>query len=327
MQRRAWMRAALGTGTLALLGRGASAQPAAYPNRPVRVIVPFAAGGSGDIIGRVVTTRLSEALGQPFIVENRAGAGGTIGTRAVATAAPDGYTLLLATPATAVNASLYRSLPYDTLRDLMPVVVYASTPYFIIANARLEASTIPELIDLARARPGIVNYGSAGVGSATHLAGELFGRSTGTVLTHVPYRGTNPAVTDLIRGDVQLMFVGLPATAAHIQAGQLKALAVADSARSPFMPEVPTVEEGGVPGFQVGAWFAVMAPAGTPTAMADRIAVAVNEIVATPDARRILADAGTTPIRQSRAEFAAFFQAEVARWARVIRDGEIPQQD
>src|SRR5262245_5743704 len=250
--------------SLALLGACLAASAQDYPNRLVRMVVPYAAGGGVDIVARAVSQELAKRIGQPVVVENRAGAGSNIGSDAVAKAAPDGYTLLMASPANAINMSLYRKMPYDTQRDLAPVALVGAVPSVLVTNPDLPVKTVPELIALAKAKPGSLNYGSGGAGTSEHLAAEMFRSMAGIDLVHVPYKGGANAMTDVMGGQISLMFTNMLGALPHIRSGKLKAIAIADSRRSPALPDVPTFAESGFKDYEVLVWWGVMAPAKTP---------------------------------------------------------------
>jgi tripartite-type tricarboxylate transporter receptor subunit TctC len=294
------------------------AQP--FPSKPVRLIVPFPPGGGSDVVGRIVAQKLSERLGQPVVVENRAGAGGSIGTEAAVRAAPDGYTTVLAsTSEIAVNPAIYSRLSYDTLKDLAPVSMVASTPMVVIVSPSLPVKNVGELIALARAKPGELNCASAGNGSFTHLAGELFRSMAGVAWTHVPYKGAPPAITDLASGRAQVMFSTMPAAMGSIKDNLVKAIAVSSPSRAAALPEVPTVIESGVPGYEPAYWYGVFAPAATPRDVVGKLAEGVMQTVGAADVVASLANQGASPARLSPAEFAEYVKSEHARWGQVAR--------
>ena len=274
----------------------------AYPSRPVRIIVGFAPGGAYDIASRLMGQFLSERLGQPFIVENRSGAGGTIGTEAVVKAPPDGYTLLLVGAAAAISAQLYEKLSFDLIRDIAPVSAISREPHIILVHPSISAKTIPEFVAYAKANPGNVSYGSGGNGSVTHLAGELFKMMTGINMLHVPYRGAAPALNDLLGGQVQVMFAPVSASIAHVKAGKLRALAVTTATRSEALPDLPTVGEF-VPGYEVSTWNGFGAPRNTPAEIIDKLNTAINAGLADPKLKARLADLGSTALAGSPADF------------------------
>ena len=297
------------------------AQPANYPTKPIRLIVPFPPGGATDILARAVAQRWTEALGQSVVVENRPGAGGNIGSDLVAKASPDGYTLLMGTVGThAINASLYPSMPYDHVKDFAPVILVAGVPNVMEVNPGVPAKTVQEFIAYAKANPGKINFASSGNGTSIHLSGELFKVMTGVQMTHVPYKGSAPALTDLIGGQVQVMFDNLPPSLPHIKAGKLRALAVTSAARTPALPDVPTVAESGVPGFEASSWFGVLAPAGTPRPIIDRLNAEVAKWLATPEAKERMVSLGANAMGGSPEDFAAHIRAETAKWAKVVKE-------
>lgn len=297
----------------------ACAQAQTYPTRPIRLVVPYPAGGTTDILARPLAQKLTEIFGKQIVVDNRGGANSIIGTDLVVRSEPDGHTLLMGTTATSSNAGLYEKLPYDTLKQIAPVSLVASTPYFLFAHASVPASNVKELIALARSKPGQINFGSAGIGGTPHLAGEMFNVMAGIKLVHVPYKGTAPAVADLVAGQVQLMFVGLPTTGQFVKSGKLKILGVADPKRSSFMPDVPTIAESGLTGFEAASWFGVMAPSGTPSAILDRIAGEIKNIVTAPEMRERFLAIGAEPVWNTPREFARFFRQDVALWAKIVK--------
>jgi len=307
-----------GLGALAVQSAMA-AETQAWPTRPVRVVVGYPPGGPTDLISRVVAQRLTESTRQQFVVDNRGGANGIIGTEIAARSQPDGYTLLFGTSSVASNGSLYRKMPYDAAKDLLPIFLTANTPYYLVANAGVAAATVPELITLARGKPGEIHFGSAGNGSGTHLAGEQFNLLAGVKLVHVPFKGTGPSVTELVAGRIQLMFVGLPAVIQHVKGGRLKLLAIAEPKRSPQMPELPTVEEGGLPGFQFSAWFAFFGPAGLPPALRRHISNEVAAVMRTKDLQDRIVGLGAVPLSSTPEQFDAYFRDEIARYAKIVK--------
>jgi len=302
---------------LVLLAGTASAQ--GYPARPVRVLVGFTPGGGTDIMARFLAPRLSEYLGQQFVVENRPGATTNVATEMVARAAPDGYTLLFTTSALAINASLYKNLQYDALRDLAPVSVLAESPNLLVAGPGLEARSLGELIALARAKPGALNYSTAGAGTSQHLAGELFKLRTKTDIVHIPYKGTAPALAGVMGGEVQFSFANVPAILAHVRSGRLRALAVAGARRSELMPGVPTMKEAGVEGVEVPVWYGLLAPAGTPREVIAMLADASMKAARSPELKPRLVEQGTEPIGNTPEEFAKLLREEIAKYAEAVR--------
>jgi tripartite-type tricarboxylate transporter receptor subunit TctC len=292
-----------------------------FPAKPVRLIVPFPAGGGSDVIGRILAQKLSERLGQQVVVENRPGAGGSIGTEAAVRSAPDGYTMVLAsTSEIAVNPAIYSKLSYDPLKDLTPIAMVASTPMVVIVSPSLPAKSIGELIALAKAKPGEINVASAGNGSFTHLASELFRSMTGVTWTHVPYKGAPPALTDTLGGQVQSFLSSVPSALGHIKTGRLRALAVTSAKRSAEMPDVPTIAESGYAGFEANTWYGLLAPAGTPAPVVARLNAAANRVLAMPDVRQRLASEGGDALGGTPEQFAAFLRAEHAKWGRVVKE-------
>jgi tripartite-type tricarboxylate transporter receptor subunit TctC len=300
-----------------LVQAGAFAQ--GYPSRPARMLVGFTPGGGVDINARLAASKLSEYLGQQFIVENRPGAGTNIANEAVAKAAPDGYTLLFTSPAVAINMSLYKNPPYDALRDLAAVSIFSESTNILVVPSSLPVRSVLELVALAKEKPGVLNYSSAGPGTTQHLAGELFKLRTGTNIVHVPYKGSAPSLTALISGDVQLSFVNPIAIGQHIKSGRLRALGVAGAKRTTFLPDVPTLKEAGVEGVEVPLWFGLLAPAGTPGDIVHALAAAVAKGAHSPDMQKKLIDQGAEPVGNTPEEFQAMLKEEVARWAEVVK--------
>jgi len=305
-----------------LYAAGACAQ--AWPAKPVRLMVPFPPGGSTDIVARIVAQKLSERLGQPIVIENRGGAGGTLGTAVVAKAAPDGYTLGVASTSTHVVApSVYAKLEYDPVKDFAPVSLMAVSPYLLVVTPSVPAKTLQELVALAKKQPGKLNYASAGIGSTTHLAMEMLKSVSGTFMLHIPYSGNGPAGTALIGGQVEVLFGSLPAPLPHAKSGRARALAVGTPKRSPSLPNVPTVAESGYPGFDASLWLAIMAPAGTPRPILDRLQKEIVSIVGATDTREALDKAGAEPLTSTPAELAAMIRDGVPKYAQVIKTAGI----
>ena len=305
---------------LAIVAASVAFGQAAYPTKPVRIVVPFPAGGTTDIIARATAQKLSEAWGQQVIVDNRPGAAGNIGAELVAKSAPDGYTLLMGTVGThAINSSLYAKMPYDHVKDFAPVILVAGVPNVLVVNPEVPVKTVPELIAYVKANPGKLNFASSGSGTSIHLSGELFKTMTGVQMTHVPYKGSAPALTDLIGGQVQLMFDNLPSSLAFIKAGKLRALAVTSTTRAGALPDVPTVADF-VPGFEASSWFGLLAPAGTSPAIIAKINGEVAKWLATPEAREKLTAQGANIAGGTSEDFAKHIQAETAKWAKVVKD-------
>jgi tripartite-type tricarboxylate transporter receptor subunit TctC len=303
---------------LALVAGAAFAQP--YPSKPIHFVVPYPAGGPLDAVARLLGQKVSESVKQPVVVENKAGAGGNIGADYVAKAAPDGYTILMGAVAThAINPTLYASIPYDPVRDFIPVTQVASTPNVLVVNPSIPASSVKEFIAYAKANPGKLNFGSGSTGSAGHLAGELFKSMAGVQMTHIPYKGAAPAMQDLIAGQVQLMFDNLASSLAQVRAGKVKALAVTTAKRSPLAPDLPTIAESGLPGFDINTWFGIFAPANTPRDIVDRLHNEFANALAAPDVREKMLNLGAEPVSSTPEQFAAYIRAEAAKYARVIK--------
>jgi tripartite-type tricarboxylate transporter receptor subunit TctC len=291
-----------------------------YPTKPVRLVVPFPAGGTTDILARAVAQKLSEAWGQQVIVDNRPGAGGNIGSDLVAKSKPDGYTLLMGTVGThAINPSLYKNMPYDHVKDFAPVILVAGVPNVLVVNPSLPVHSVPELIAYAKANPGKLNFASSGNGTSIHLSGELFKAMTGVEMTHVPYKGSAPALTDLIGGQVQLMFDNLPSSLPFIKAGKLRALAVTSGARAAALPDLPTLAESGLPGFEASSWFGVLAPAGTPRDIVAKLNGAIAGWLASPEAKEKLLAQGAIAAGGMPEDFARHIGAETSKWAKVVK--------
>ena len=299
------------------------AQPA-YPAKAIRMVVPFPPGGTTDILARVAGQKITEATGQTVIVDNRAGAGGNIGTEMVAKAPPDGYTLLADPGSTlTINPSLFSKLPFDTLKDFAPVTIIAAVPNLLVVHPSLPVRNVKELIALAKARPGQLNYASTGAGQSTHLSMELFKFAAGIDMTHIPYKGSSPALVDLLAGQVPLMFDNMPSSLPHVQANKLRALAVSTLKRSPALPALPTVAESGLPGFEVSVWFGVLAPAGTPRDIVTRLNSIIVKALASADTRERLAGQGAEPIGNTPEEFTAQMQRDLVKWAQVVKNANI----
>ena len=301
----------------ALIATGAAAQ--AYPTRPVRVLVPFSPGGTSDIVARLVAAKLNEELGQQFVIDNRGGAGGTIATAMVAKAPPDGYLILAGHQGVAFNATLYTKLPYDTLKELLPIAMIGPTPNVLVTTHSFAPKTVPEFIALARDKPGGITYGSGGVGSAAHLAVELFESLTQTRLTHIPYKGAGPALSDLVSGQIQVMIVTLPAAVGYIKGGKLKAIATSGAKRTPAMPDLPTIAEGGVTGYEYAPWYGWFVPAGTPRPIVERLNLAINKVISAPALREQFITLGLEPEPMTPEKFAEVFAADITRWGGIIR--------
>ena len=301
----------------------AAAAAQGFPARPIRIVVPFPPGGGTDVVARAVAPSMSQTLGQPVIVENRAGAGGNIGTEAVAKSAPDGYTLLVASAATAINNTLAKNISWEVSRDFAPVALLVVNQSLLVAHPAVPANNIKELIAFAKAKPGQVTYGSYGNGSSAHLIGELFKMMAGVDLVHVPYKGAAPAVNDLLGGQVNLVFADVAAVLPHVKAGRLKALGIGSSRRFEGLPDVPTVAEAGVPGFEAGGFLGLVAPAGTPAAAITALNAAAVKSLAQPDVHERLVALATVPMGGTPEQFGQHLRAEVEKWAKVIRAGNI----
>ena len=292
----------------------------AYPTKPIRLVVPFPAGGSLDVVARAIGQKLTEAWGQPVVIDNRPGAGGNIGADLVAKSAPDGYTILEGALSThAVNVSLYARMPYDPVKDFAPITLVAVTPNVLVLNASFPVNSVPELLAYARANPGKLSFGSGSNGSAGHLAGELFKTEAGIDMVHIPYKGGAPALQALLAGDTQLMFDNLANSAAQIKAGKLKALAVTTAKRSSLMPELPTLSETGLPGFDIYTWWGFMAPAGTPKEVVAKWNAEVTRILRSPEMKAFFAQQGAEPAPDSPEEFAALIKGEIAKYAKIVK--------
>jgi tripartite-type tricarboxylate transporter receptor subunit TctC len=294
-----------------------------YPDKPIRLVVPFGAGGAVDVVARVLAKELAGHLGQNVIVENRTGAGGNIAAAFVAKADPDGYTLLMGSTGNSVNGSLYRNLTYDPDRDLEPVALVGTVPTVLLANPSVPASNVHELIALAKARPGSLNFASGGSGTTEHLAAVMFNTQAGTAIHHVPYRGGNPALTDLIAGQVQLMFTNQLNALPYLKSGQLKALGMASEHRSKELPNVPTLVEQGMAGFTASVWWGVFGPAHMPGPVVAKLNQSINAAVRSADMQKQLENLGATPLTGTPQQFAAFYATEAARWRKVIETAHI----
>jgi tripartite-type tricarboxylate transporter receptor subunit TctC len=305
---------------ITLLALGAGSALAAYPDRPVRLIVPFPPGGPTDIVARPLAQNLSENLGQQVIVDNRGGAGGNIGAAAVMKSAADGYTLLMGTVGThAINASLYKKLTFDPVKDFAPVSLVAQAAVVLVVHPSVPAKALREFIALAKSKPGQITFGSAGSGSPGHLTGELFKDMTGLDLVHVPYQGSAPAISDLLGGQIHAMFDPIQATLSHVKAGKLRLLGVSSSKRSSAFPDVPTIAEAGVPGFETTAWWAVFAPAGTPKEIITRLNTEIVKIMRSPDTKERLRQLDIEPIGSTPDQLVAFMKIETAKWSRAVK--------
>ena len=307
-------------GALSLAPLAAQAQ-AAFPSKPITIIVPFSAGGTTDILARVVGLHMGTDLGQPVVVDNRAGAGGNIGGQAAARAPADGYTLFMGTVGThAINQSLYKKMPFDPIKDFAPLSRVAMVPNLLVVNPGQPYKSVKELIAYGKANPGKINFGSSGNGSSIHLSGELFKQMTGVDMQHVPYRGSAPAVSDLLGGQISVMFDNMPSAFQHVKGGKLRALAVTTAKRSPALPDVPTIAEAGVPGYEATSWFGLLAPAGTPAPIVAKLNAAILKALADPEVKKKLAEQGAESHGEKPEEFAAFIKSETAKWGKVVKE-------
>ena len=300
------------------------AQPTNYPTKPIRFVVPFAPGGGTDIIARLIAQKLNDGLGQPVVADNRGGAGSTLGTDIVCKAPPDGYTMLLGNISLAFNAWLYKSLPYNAVRDLAPVSMVAVQPNIVVLNPAVPAKTMKEFVDYARANPGKLSFASAGAGSGTHLAGEMLKDRLKIDMLHVPYKGTGPAITDLIGGQVQVMISTFASALPHVKSGRLRALGVTSAKRSPATPDVPTLLETGVPDYDYSTWYALFMPARTPAAIVNKVNAVTRQALATEDMKQKFDAQGVEPWTDTPAELGAYLKSETEKWGRVVKAANIP---
>jgi tripartite-type tricarboxylate transporter receptor subunit TctC len=292
-----------------------------YPTKPIKMIVPFPPAGSTDISARAVAGKLGERLGQPVIIENKPGAGGNIGTDVAAKAAPDGYTIVVGTVGThAINQSLYSKMPYDNIKDFAPIVLLATTPNVLVMPNSFPAKSVKDVIAMAKAKPGELTFASSGSGTSIHLSGELFNSMAGTKMQHIPYKGSAPMLIDLMSGQVNMAFDNLSASMVHIKAGKIKALATTGATRSPALPDLPTISEAGLPGYDSTSWNAVYAPAGTPRAIIDRLNHELNAILQSPETRKFFAEQGAEAGGGTPEQLATFTKAETAKWAKVVKE-------
>jgi tripartite-type tricarboxylate transporter receptor subunit TctC len=324
MQRRDLLKLASAAAASGVLARISPARAQSLAGKQIRMIVPFPAGGPTDIVARPLAQMLGDALKAVMLVDNRGGAGGSLGADAVAKSAPDGQTLLMATVGThAINPALYKNLSYDAEKDFTPIALAAMAPVAVVAHPSQPMARLADLVDLARRMPGKLNYGSAGVGTPGHLTAEMFKTAAGIDIQHIPYKGSAPAVTDLLGGQIQIMFDPLQSVLSNVVAGKLRALAISSQARSSVQPDVPTIAESGYAGFETTAWWGVFAPAGMPEALADMLAADVEGIVGSEAFRRQLEPLGVVPTVLSRRAFAEFQHSELAKWAKAVRDGGV----
>src|ERR1043166_450799 len=301
----------------------ASPARAEFPDRTIRIVVPFPPGGFNDTLGRIVAAKFSEDWRVPAVVENRPGGGTLIGTDSVAKAPADGYTLLVVAFPFAVNPSLYAKLPYDTLKDFAPLILAGQTPNLLVVNNDVPVKSVQELIDAAKAKPGSLSYGSTGSGSSNHLSMELFRLMTNTSMIHVPYKGSAPMVTDLPGGRVQAAFDNAPNVLPQVKAGKLRALAITSATRSAMVPDIPTVAESGVPGYEVGVWFGIVAPAATPGDVLAKLNAELNRILAMPDVKQKFADQGVEPVGGPPERFGEHIRAQIEKWGRVVKETDV----
>lgn len=303
-------------------GLSASCRAQAYPARPIRIVVPYPPGSGTDIVARLLAQKISENWGQQVIVDNKPGAGAIVGVEAVARAAPDGYTIGIGdTGPLAINPALYDKLPYNPATDFVAITHVANLPFVLVVHPSLPAKTVPELIALAKSQPGKLNYASVGNGSAVHLASELFKRVAGVDIVHIPYKGSAPALNGLLAGEVSLMFVNLFSSVPHLQSGRLRVLAVASPQRTAMLPDLPTIAEAGLPGYGFLAWFGIVAPAGTPEPIIDKLNAEFRRVLALPDVRdRMLSQGGTEPVGGTSAQFAELMRSDIARWAVIVKE-------
>ena len=319
-------RSILSALVLSMLGAvstGTALAQANYPDKPVRFVVPYPPGGGTDVIARIVQDRFQALLGQPIIIDNKGGAGGSVGSELAARAAPDGYTVLFTLSSHTINPAIYPKLSFDTIKDFESIGTVASLPQILVANPLLPASTVAELVALAKAKPELLAYASVGNGSPGHLAGELFKLRTGTQMTHIPYRGGGPAVTDVISGQVPLLWVSIPAAAQFVKTGKLKAFAVSTLKRSAAFPDVPTVQETGVPDFEVDSWYAMFVPARTPQPVIDRLHRALNAVLTEPAIREKLLAQGAEGVGGTPQTLTRIVAAEIPKWAKLAKDANI----
>lgn len=298
----------------------AGAAAAQYPERPIKIIVPFGPGGFTDVAARILQKELAPALGQSIIIENKPGAGSTIGTSEVAKAKPDGYTLAMISTTHVISPHLYRQMPYDALRDFTPVMKLAEGPYVLVVHPSLNVKTVGELIALAQREPGKIDYASSGNGSAQHLVGALFTTMANVKLNHVPYKGSNQAMNDVIGGQVKVSFVGVPNALPNLKSGKLKALGVSTRKRYGELPDVPTIEEAGVAGYDATVWLGLLAPPGTPHDIVQKLSTEITKVLSSPDARKLMASAGVDVATSSPEDFAKLLKSEHERWGKVVKD-------
>jgi tripartite-type tricarboxylate transporter receptor subunit TctC len=318
--RKARLALSMAIGVLVALTATTAAQD--FPTKPVRLIVPFPPGGSNDVVGRIIATGLGERLGKQVLVDNRGGAGGVLGTEAAANAAPDGYTLLVISLAHTVNPGLYK-LKYDPIKSFVPVAMLGSGANVLCVHPSVPVNTLAELLALAKEKPGTLNYATAGSGSFQHMGSELFKLMAGIDIVHVPFRGGGPAMIDVVGGHSQIVLSSLIQTMPHIRSGKLKPLGTGGKERSPILPDVPTIAEAGVPGYEMANWWGIVAPAGTPQAIVDRLAKEIGVVLASPETQKVFSNEGAEVVQKTGAEFGAFIEAELAKWQRVVKEAKI----
>ncbi|OWT60128.1 tripartite tricarboxylate transporter substrate binding protein [Candidimonas nitroreducens] len=292
---------------------------AAYPDHAIRLVVGFSAGGTTDVVARLVGKEISQELGQAVVVENRPGAGSNIGTELVARAKPDGYTLYMVAVTSAINQTLYKNIKFNLVKDFAPIALAVKVPNVLVVNPKVPAHSVKELVAYAKANPDKLNFASSGSGTSIHMAGELFKQLAGVDILHVPYKGSAPAETDLMGGQVDMMFDNMPAAWPHVQAGKLRALAVTTAERSKTAPDLPTMQESGFPTFDVSSWFGLLAPAGTPADVVNTLNAAVEKAISKPDVQKRFADLGAVPVKTTPAEFGEFIKSQVDTWAKVVK--------
>ena len=295
-----------------------------YPNRSITMVVAFPAAGTTDILARLIGQKLTDKFKQTVVVENRPGAGGNIGTAFVAKAAPDGYTIMMGTIGTqSINPSLYKKMPYDAAKDFVPITRAAMVPNLLVVNKDAPYNTLAEMMAYGKANPGKLTYGSSGNGTTLHLSGELFNLMSGSKITHIPYKGSTPAVADLMGGQISMIFDNMPSVIQQVKSGRLKALAVTSAQRNPQLPDIPTIQEVGVTGYEVWSWFGLLAPAATPKPIVDKLNASIVEIIKQPDVQAKIIELGAVPVPETSAEFGAFIEAETLKWAKVIKEANI----
>jgi tripartite-type tricarboxylate transporter receptor subunit TctC len=305
---------------LALLALATAAQAQSYPTRSIRIVVPFGPGGFTDVAARILQKELAPAIGQAIVIENKPGAGSTIGTAEISKAEPDGYNLVMISTAHVISPHLYKQIPYDPVKDFTPVMKLAEGPYVLVTHPSLPVKNVQELIALAKAKPNSIDYASSGNGSAQHLVGALFVTMAGAPLSHVPYKGSSQAMNDVLGGIVKVSFVGVPNALPNVHAGKIRALAVTSKARYAEMPNVPTMDEAGVKGFDATIWLGLLAPPGTPREIVNKLNTTITKILSTPDAKKLMASAGVDVATSSPEEFGALMQSELERWGKVVRE-------